>query len=44
MAEVVPRLGKKYIMDSSQKNLLPLLNLGGGSNLPAILKSTSKSK
>jgi len=28
MREVYPRLGEKYIVDSDQKNLLPLLNLG----------------
>jgi membrane protease subunit HflK len=28
MSEVFPKLGKKYIIDSDQKNLLPLLNLG----------------
>jgi membrane protease subunit HflK len=27
--QVFPRLGKKYIVDAGQKNLLPLLNLGG---------------
>ena len=26
--EVLPKLGQKYIIDSEQKNLLPLLNLG----------------
>jgi membrane protease subunit HflK len=26
--EIFPRLGKKYIVDADQKNLLPLLNLG----------------
>jgi membrane protease subunit HflK len=26
--EIFPRLGKKYIIDADQKNLLPLLNLG----------------
>jgi membrane protease subunit HflK len=28
LAEVLPKLGPKYIVDSDQKNLLPLLNLG----------------
>ncbi|HHP7235904.1 MAG TPA: FtsH protease activity modulator HflK [Desulfobacterales bacterium] len=28
MGAVFPKLGKKYIIDSDQKNLLPLLNLG----------------
>lgn len=28
MREVFPKLGDKYIVDSDQKNLLPLLNLG----------------
>ncbi len=42
MAEVIPRLGKKFIVDSSQKNLLPLLNLSGERMLPAQEKSTLK--
>ncbi len=42
MEEVIPKLGKKYIMDSSQKNLLPLLNLSGGIALPTQVKSTLK--
>lgn len=28
LGEVFPKLGKKYIVDAQQKNLLPLLNLG----------------
>ena len=28
IGELFPKLGKKYIVDSSQKNFLPLLNLG----------------
>jgi membrane protease subunit HflK len=28
LKELFPKLGKKYIIDSNQKNLLPLLNLG----------------
>ncbi|MBD3346084.1 MAG: FtsH protease activity modulator HflK [Chitinivibrionales bacterium] len=28
MNEIIPKLGKKYIVDSEQKNVLPLLNLG----------------
>lgn len=28
MGELLPKIGKKYIVDSNQKNLLPLLNLG----------------
>jgi len=28
LKEVFPRFGKKYIIDSDQKNLLPLLNIG----------------
>ena len=28
LKDLFPRLGKKYIIDSDQKNLLPLLNLG----------------
>jgi membrane protease subunit HflK len=27
--EVLPKMGKKFIIDSDQKNLLPLLNLEG---------------
>ena len=26
--DVFPKLGDKYIVDSDQKNILPLLNLG----------------
>jgi membrane protease subunit HflK len=35
LKELFPKLGEKYIIDSDQKNLLPLLNLGkqGGVNL-----------
>ncbi|MBF0200520.1 MAG: FtsH protease activity modulator HflK [Desulfamplus sp.] len=29
MSDIMPRLGQKYIVDSEQNNLLPLLNLGG---------------
>jgi len=34
MQQILPKLGKKYIMDESQRNILPLLNLGqlGGEN------------
>lgn len=28
MSEILPRLEKKYVVDSGQKNLLPLLNMG----------------
>jgi len=28
LGEVFPKLGKKYIVDAQQKNILPLLNLG----------------
>jgi membrane protease subunit HflK len=28
LKDLFPKLGKKYIIDSDQKNLLPLLNLG----------------
>jgi membrane protease subunit HflK len=28
MRDLLPRLGQKYIVDESQSNLLPLLNLG----------------
>jgi membrane protease subunit HflK len=35
LQDLFPKLGKKYIIDAQQKNLLPLLNLGqegGGKN------------
>jgi membrane protease subunit HflK len=32
LKDVFPKLGKKYIVDSDQKNLLPLLNLGDKSS------------
>jgi modulator of FtsH protease HflK len=28
MQQILPKLGKKYIMDKNQNNILPLLNLG----------------
>ena len=28
LKDLFPKLGKKYIIDSDQKNLLPLLNIG----------------
>lgn len=28
MGELLPKIGKKYIVDSKQKNILPLLNMG----------------
>ena len=28
MKDLLPKLGDKYIIDSDQKNVLPLLNLG----------------
>ncbi len=31
--QMFPRLGQKYIIDSDQKNVLPLLNLGKSINL-----------
>lgn len=34
MLEVYPKLGTKYIIDSEQKNFLPLLNMSGGISLP----------
>ena len=27
-SKIFPKLGKKYIVDAQQKNILPLLNLG----------------
>ncbi len=38
MAEVLPKLGKKYVIDSEQSNMLPLLNMGGGATLNDGLK------
>jgi len=29
LRDVFPKLGDKFIVDAEQKNLLPLLNLGG---------------
>ncbi|MCP3873198.1 MAG: FtsH protease activity modulator HflK [Desulfobacteraceae bacterium] len=29
MLEIFPQMGKKYIIDSDQKNILPFLNMGG---------------
>jgi len=40
MGDILPRLGSKYVIDSDQKNMLPLLNLGGKETLKAI--STGK--
>ncbi len=31
MLEIIPKVGNTYIVDSDQKNLLPLLNMGGAS-------------
>jgi len=33
LKDVFPKLGKKYIVDAQQKNLLPILNLGQSSSL-----------
>ncbi len=33
MAEILPKLGGKYVVDSDQSNLLPLLNMGQGSSV-----------
>ena len=33
LRDVFPKLGPKYIVDSDQKNLLPLLNLGNQSGI-----------
>ena len=30
LKDIMPRMGQKYIIDSQQKNFLPLLNLGKG--------------
>ncbi len=32
MLDVLPGLGTKYVIDADQKNLLPLLNMGGGAD------------
>ncbi len=42
MAEVIPKLGRKYMVDSGQKNLLPFLNLGSQSMQSTQVKSTLK--
>jgi len=37
MADILPKLGNKFIIDSDQKNVLPLLNLDGAkSGMPAL--------
>ncbi|MFO7751125.1 MAG: FtsH protease activity modulator HflK [Desulfobacteraceae bacterium] len=37
MAEVLPKIGRKFIIDSDQKNLLPFLNMqGGAAPLPSV--------
>lgn len=36
--EIYPKIGNKYIIDSSQKNMLPLLNLGNKMSFPQNLK------
>jgi len=38
MAGILPKLGKKYIIDSDQKNMLPLLSLGGGTSVSPLAK------
>lgn len=37
--EVYPKLGRKVIIDASQKNVLPFLNLGGEGKFPVNLNS-----
>jgi len=32
MLNVLPQIGAKYIIDSDQKNVLPLLNMGEGAS------------
>ncbi|MCP4116816.1 MAG: FtsH protease activity modulator HflK [Desulfobacteraceae bacterium] len=44
MAEVLPKLGQKYVVDSEQSNLLPLLNMGGGGTLNDGLKGNGGRK
>ncbi|MFC1895502.1 FtsH protease activity modulator HflK [Thermodesulfobacteriota bacterium] len=34
LKDVLPNLGKKYVVDADQKNLLPFLNLGQGGEVP----------
>ncbi len=36
MSEVFPMLGRKFVIDSDQKNLLPFLNMGAGSDLSSL--------
>jgi membrane protease subunit HflK len=38
MQRVLPRVGRKLIVDKDAGNVIPLLNLGGGGNLPAPVK------
>ena len=33
MREALPKMGKTYVVDESQKNMLPLLNLGAGEGM-----------
>jgi membrane protease subunit HflK len=42
MIDVLPRMGRKFIVDSDQKNLLPLLNLGGDASMVESLKGVQK--
>ena len=36
MADILPKLGKKYIIDSDQKNMLPFLNMGAGASVSTL--------
>ncbi|MEA1969357.1 MAG: FtsH protease activity modulator HflK [Thermodesulfobacteriota bacterium] len=44
MADVLPKIGNKYVIDSDQKNLLPLLNIGGGAGTLSPVKGELKEK
>ncbi|MFH1154968.1 MAG: FtsH protease activity modulator HflK [Pseudomonadota bacterium] len=44
MGNVLPRMGRKYVVDSDQKNLLPLLNLGGETSVLDGLKGSGAQK
>ncbi|MBI9088442.1 MAG: FtsH protease activity modulator HflK [Desulfobacterium sp.] len=44
MGEVLPQLGKKYVIDSDQTNLLPLLNMGGSGALNSGLNGNGGTK
>ncbi len=44
MSEVLPAIEKKFVIDSDQKNLLPFLNMGGGTGSLSTLKGQGAAK